>query len=180
MTGVDDLEWNKSSTEEFLNNAPITLTKLINECSGRCVFFNNRLSNSVDADSQLDELFIVVGKMLKENNLSKDPYYTNEIFTQIGEDMRICVENKPDEATCVSPYMAEGGTVPLLKAGGGTLFATEMVCAVTGGPLWLPFVAGFVTMGCCHRYNILKKSDDKLRKVLEEIKEDSIIQCTIS
>lgn len=170
LTGVDDLKWNESSTEEYLNNAHTTFKTLINECNGRCVFLNNRLSNSKDADNQLDELFIVVEKMLKENNLSKDPYYTNHIFTQIGEDMRICVENKPIEATCTSPYIR----------GGSTLLVTGLVCAVTGVSLWLPVVAGVVTMTMSFRQNNLKKSDDKLSKVLEEIKEDRIIQCIIS
>ncbi|XP_063436269.1 uncharacterized protein LOC134717706 [Mytilus trossulus] len=85
FTGQDDLEWNEMSNEEYLNSAPIYLKKMVEACSRRCVFFNNRLSNSVTSDLQLDEFFKTVGKILEENRIEM-PYYTNQMCTEIEED----------------------------------------------------------------------------------------------
>lgn len=175
FTGVDDLEWNQLqvSNKEYLNDVPITLKKLIDGCSGRCVFFNNRLSNSENPNIQLDNFFMEVDKMLKKNQDNGKPYYTDNLSTQIGEDVSVCAE-KSDEANCRYPYL------PQVAGGTGIVIATTGVVFLGSTSLLvLPVVGLGIGIGLKY-FKYSKKPNDKLSKVLEEIKEDSNIQCTLS
>lgn len=174
FTGVDDLECDQVSNEEYLNNAPIYLQELVEGCSKRCVFLNNRLLNSKDSEHQAEDIFKLVKEMLKKNYLKKQPYYKNNIISQIAEDERTCVGNKHDKAICIPPYFKQ-------IAGGSIVLATGMACFGIG-PTLLPIVgAGVVGMvGVSKYYNGLSKPNDERKIGLEEIKEDSSIQCTIS
>lgn len=112
-------------------------------------------------------------KCWKKNDLIKQPYYINNINSKIAEDERTYVEHKHDKATCIPPYFKQ-------IAAESVLLATGMACFRISSTL-LPFVgSGIVGIGVSKCYNGLSKPNDELRIVLEEIKEDSSIQCTIS
>ncbi|VDI59728.1 Hypothetical predicted protein [Mytilus galloprovincialis] len=180
LTGVDDLEWNHSSTEEYLDNAPITLKKLIEACNKRCVFFNNRLSNSENQNIQLKKLFTKVEKMLKDNKERKMPYYTNDIITQIGKGASLCAANEHVEADCRFPKLPKVAAGGAAAAGGAGAVIGGVFLFGLPGVVMLPAV-GLVGIKIGYDwYKDSKKPNDKLSKVLEEIKEDSNIQCTIS
>ncbi|CAG2230295.1 unnamed protein product [Mytilus edulis] len=110
-----------------------------------------------------------IGRFTNEEIQGVQRFYTY----LIAEDERTCVENKHDKTICIPPYFKQ-------IAGGSVVLATGMACFGIS-PTLLPFVgAGIVGIGVSKYYNGLSKPNDELRIVLEEIKEDSRIQCTIS
>lgn len=171
FTGVDDLEWDQTSNEEYLKNAPSYLKELVKACCRRFVFFNNRLSSSVESDFQLDDFFETVEKML-EVNKKRIPYYTYQICTHINEDAHYDGVLKQEKDVCNRQSRQISGGIALVAG----CFAV----ALTGNPI--PAVVGLGTgITAITYFSDVKETNDALNTVLDEIKKnDSTRLCTIS
>lgn len=171
FTGVDDLECDQSNREDYLKNAPICLRALVKDCNFNCVFFNNRLSKC--EDNQVTELFTIVEEILKKNQ--HQSYNTNQMLERIKEESSFIAECKREHEKCTQLK-----TKQLTK--GGAVLATGILAFGVTGLVLLPMVGMGIGIGLTYvsYRNDLQKAKDKLSKVIDEIKEERILQCSIS
>lgn len=85
FTKKDDLVHDGTSIENFIETAPESLKKLINNCNGRYIAFDNRVTG-VEKDNQVKELLAMVDKIREANN---DNCYTNSMYKAAEREMTL-------------------------------------------------------------------------------------------
>lgn len=85
FTKKDDLVHDGTSIENFIETAPESLKELINNCNGRYIAFDNRVTG-VEKDNQVKELLAMVDKIREANN---DNCYTNSMFEAAEAEMKL-------------------------------------------------------------------------------------------
>lgn len=106
--------------------------------------------------------------MLKENQ-NEMPYYTNQNFTQIGEDD---FTSKHRRRVC-------SRSLTQMKRG-GVPFATGILMFVMTGNTLFSVVFGIGTgIGAVSYFKDVKETNDTLSKVFDQITDDSTRPCAI-
>jgi predicted GTPase len=84
FTGLDGLEKNNQTIEEFLQDAPEFLTNLIQKCNGRYIAIDNTASDDkIEEKSKI--LLEKISMMVKKNG---GQYYNNKSFIQIADVLK--------------------------------------------------------------------------------------------
>ncbi|XP_078542632.1 GTPase IMAP family member 4-like [Lissotriton helveticus] len=76
FTYKDNLEEDKQTIKEYVEEADVRLKRLIEKCSNRYCAFNNRATGE-EQEQQVSELLKMIDNMVQENGGS---YYTQEMF----------------------------------------------------------------------------------------------------
>lgn len=84
FTKKDDLDIDKKSLEDYIEDAPQNLKAVIKKCGGRVIAFNNRLEGEA-SDLQVESLLIMISNNVRNNN---DDYYTNEMIIAAEKVLR--------------------------------------------------------------------------------------------
>ena len=86
FTGLDGIEKQNQTIEDFLKTVPAFLKDFINKCSGRYIAVNNDAS-----DSNKEELTsVLMGKISTMVKANGGQFYNNKEFIKISEVLRRC------------------------------------------------------------------------------------------
>lgn len=91
FTGSDALKLHNMTSEEYLKKMPNSFHSLLKKCGMRVVFLNNLSEEKEDIESQREDLFVVINKMIEKNANS---FYSNEILEELkGEILKAILDN---------------------------------------------------------------------------------------
>eukprot|EP01018_Ginkgo_biloba_P023829 Gb_00932 [translate_table: standard] len=79
FTGGDELEADEQTLEDYLNDIPLELQKLLHECNHRTVLFNNKTRSETHKGKQAAELLKQIDNVMVEN--AGQPY-SNQLFRE--------------------------------------------------------------------------------------------------
>ncbi|XP_041349371.1 GTPase IMAP family member 4-like [Gigantopelta aegis] len=85
FTGLDDLEDDNKTLEDFVHCSTGPLQQLIQECDRRYTAINNRERNAMEKERQVKKLIDMILSNVKRNG---GQYFTTERLAVIGEEVR--------------------------------------------------------------------------------------------
>lgn len=81
FTRKDELDYNKTTIQQCIENAPPHLQSFVKDCGGRVVAFDNKLK--LGADEQVKELLSFI-----KNIVEKNKFYTNEMYKKAEQKLQ--------------------------------------------------------------------------------------------
>ncbi|XP_070203094.1 GTPase IMAP family member 7-like [Littorina saxatilis] len=95
FTGLDEIEEKGRTIEQVLGNAPADLLKVLEDCNGRYVVFNNKAKPTEGLiNPHVEKLFQTAEALMQAN--MKQPYTCNQ-YSKIGETLDEAVSKKLPE-----------------------------------------------------------------------------------
>lgn len=133
FTGSDALKLHNLTPEDYLKKMPNSFHSLLKKCGMRVVFLNNILKERDEIESQCDDLFVVINKMLEKNAYS---YYSNEILEELRGDLIKSILDNFDNhntGTTLFKYIKIAGYCMIFSGGGLLIYGLRFIGSLLMG-----------------------------------------------